>query len=202
VIIKMAPHRRVVDNVITSHGLPDIKIEVSPDFRFLGELKFTLLDAARVEAFLFVEEDEVHQIKRLFIAQFEAYLPDNNYTYQYPEMDRVRLGDHDYMTDGGVLILERVVKRRPEGDIAEWVRWMQTQGFDHHRWNELAYRRFVRVVDRVQRSELLLLYFENLRTRAVKADDLLTCGHSDPRVSELETQVHASALKSFAIVQG
>lgn len=198
----MAPHRRVVDNIVTSHGLPQIKIQVSRQLRYLGELKFTLLDVARVEAFLFAEEDDVHQIKRLFIAQFEAYLPDNQYTYQYPEMDRQRLGDHDYMTDGGTLILERVLKRRPEGDIAEWVRWMHTQGYDYHRWNELAYRRFVRVVDRVQRSELLLLYFENLRTRAVRADDLLTRGHSDPRVSELETQVLHSALKTFSIAQG
>lgn len=201
-IIKMTPHRRAVDNLVTSHGLPDIKIRVADTLRYMGELKFTLMDAARVEMFLFAEDDVNYQFKRIFVVQFEGYLPDNDFRYEYPALEQVQLGQHGYMTDGGVLMLDRVMKRRPEGDIAVWVNWLKQQGYDPRLWNDMGYRRFVRLVDKSQRNEILLLYFENLYTQEERAEELLRAGESDPRLLELKAQVHANALRSFLIEQG
>lgn len=200
-IIKLSPHRRVLDNVIISNGLPSIRLRVAPELVYLGELKFTLMDVSRVELFLFAQAER-DNLQRILTVQFEGYLPDNTYCYEYPQMPTVRLGEHDYLTDGGVLRLDSVLKRRPEGDIAYWVSWLRAKGFRYPQWNELVYRRFVRLLDKANRNELLILYFENLKPTGYNADYLLS-EHTNPDIrAGLIDQTYHNALNTIKVIQG
>ncbi len=203
-IIRMSPHRRVNDdNVLVSHGMPPIRLQVVPRLTLRTHLKFTMADVAYVEAFVFGETD-LHgtRIDRLLVVQFEGYLPDNTYSYDYPDMDVVKLGQHDYLSDGGVLKLDALLRRRPEGDIKHWVMALKAQGYDPLRWNDLAYQRYVRILDRARRSELLLLYFENLDLHGQRADSLLYDPARAEDLRAVKAAVRASARLAFSVVQG
>lgn len=200
-IIKFAPKRVVSGQTLKSNNLPEITIEVSDTLHYVGEMRFTLIDVSRVELFLFAESVE-QVVQRLFVVQFESYLPDNNFTYQYGPMEKVRLGQHDYMTDSSALKFDRVLRRRPEGDIAHWLHWLKRQGYDYTRFNDMIYQRFVRILDKFARSEMLMLYFENLNLYNLTADDLLKDGTGAHRLPELRAALYEHFRQSVKVTQG
>ncbi len=200
-IIKFAPKRVVSQQTLKSNALPDITLEVSDKLPYLGEMRFTMTDIARVELFLFAEAIE-DVIQRLLVVQFEGYLPDNNFTYQYGAMETVRLGKHDYLTDSSALKFDRVLRHRPEGDIAHWLHWLKREGYDYTRFNDVIYQRFVRILDKSARSEMLMLYFENLSLYNLTADDLLKDGPGAHRLPELRAALYEHFMQSVKVTQG
>lgn len=200
-IIKFSPKRVVSHQTLKSNSLPEIAIEVDDALRYLGEMRFTLIDVSRVELFLFAESVE-QVVQRLFVVQFESYLPDNNFTYQYDPMEKVRLGEHNYLTDSSALKFDRVLRRRPEGDIAHWLHWLKRQGYDYTRFNDMIYQRFVRILDKFARSEMLMLYFENLSLYNLTADDLLKDGIGATRLPELRAALYQHFSQSIKVTQG
>lgn len=200
-IINMVPQRRVRDNIISSNAMPAIHIKVYPPLKFLWVQKFVVMESHHVEMYLFAET-EGDNIKRLLTVQFEGYLPDNDFTYDYDVTRKVRLGAHDYLHDTGVLKLDAVLKRRPEGDIAAWVTWLRSQDYDYDKWNELIYSRFVRVIDVGKRNEILFLYFENLKDLGYGVDDLVSGGKHSGMLAGLSVQVDQRALDSFSVIKG
>jgi hypothetical protein len=200
-MISASPQRSVQNNILTSHAMPNISLRVSNHFAYLGNLKFTVIEVTSIDLFLFAVT-EGNDIKRLLTIQFEGYLPDNDYTYDYPVDQTVRLGANQYLADGGVVKLGGARKRRPEGDIAYWTRWLQEQGYDFEKWNEMGYRRFVRVLDRARKNELLILYFENLRYLGFTADGLLKNGSAAAQMPQLMQAMYDRALLSLDVLEG
>jgi len=200
-IIKFAPKRIVSQQTLKSNAFPDITLKVDDTLRYLGEMRFTMTDIARVELFLFGEAIN-NVIQRLLVVQFEGYLPDNNFAYQYDAMETVRLGNSDYMTDSSALKFDRVLRRRPEGDIAHWLHWLKREGYDYTRFNDVIYQRFVRVLDKSARSEMLMLYFENLSLYNLSADDLLKDGTGAHRLPELRAQLFEHFTQRVKVTQG
>ena len=201
-LIHLTPQRRVNNNVVTSSAMPAIRVKVHESLNYLGNYKFIIMDMAKVDLYLFAETEDSN-IKRLFLVQFEGYLPDNEYSYDYPIKDQITLGKNLYLHDGGILKLDRVQERRPEGDIAKWIHWLQEKGFAYELWKELAYHRFVRLIDSAKRNELLMIYFENLQDQGLQADNLLNKdGAQHEQLPGLLEAVQKRALESFEIAQG
>lgn len=200
-IINMIAQRRVRDNILSSGAMPAIHFKINPPFRFLWTQRFVVMETQHVELFLFAEVDG-NNVKRVLTFQFEGYLPDNAYTYDYEITRTVRLGGSDYLHDTGVLRLDAVLKRRPEGDIAAWVTWLRQHGYAYDKWNELLYSRYVRVLDKAHRNELLILYFENLKLTEYRIDDLLAGGRASGMLAGLGVQAHTRALDTFAVIKG
>lgn len=200
-IIRFSPKRSFKNRVLTSNGMPEISLKVEEPLDFLGDLRFTLNDAARVEVFLFAQPHG-QTLQRLLVVQFESYLPDNSYRYQYDPMETITLGSSEYMTDGGALKFDRVLRRRPEGDIAHWLYWLKNKGYNHEHFNDMLYQRFVRVLDKSARSEILILYFENLERYELKADDLLKGGVGAHRLPELRAQLMKHFHESVSFLEG
>lgn len=203
-IINMTPQRHVTDNVLVSGAMPSIQIRVHPPLTSLTALKFVVMETQHVELYLFAERDEDGHLKRALTVQFEGYLPDNNFRYDYDLTHKVRLGDFDYLHDTGVLKLDAALKRRPEGDLAAWVGWLKTNGGgeSYPNWNELIYSRYVRLLDRARRDEILILYFENLKDLGYTVDDLVSGGPRAGDLPGLSAGVRQRALASFSVVKG
>lgn len=201
-IIPMSPRRRVQNNTIHSNAMPSITIEVDSSLQFISEMKFTRMEVCAIQLFLFAEVDGKN-IKRLLTLQFETYLPGNSYSFEYPRLTTdVQIGNKNYLTDGGILKLDAVLKKTGEGDIAYWVEWLKRDGYDYQQWKELAYSRFVRVLDKSARTEFLIVYFENLQQHGFHADDLLKDGQHKDKLPQLKQVVHQNALDAITVVKG
>lgn len=197
--MSVAKKRGVHQNILTSTFLPKISFDIDGGLDYLGNLKFSPNDIAAVDLYLFAAVGE-GLVKRLLLFQFEGYLPDNNYRYDYPIADNIRLGENDYLHDAGVLHIDRAVQKRPDGDIAHWSSWLTNQGYAP--LLETIYRRYVRLLDPHHRNEMLILYMENLALHAWKADDLLPHGAHHGEWPRIAQDLAHRALKSFTIVTG
>jgi hypothetical protein len=72
--------RRVKGQVLTSIYLPSIRVRFEKSFKYIGSQKFILYNRARVEQVFFVDADNQQRIKRMYMMQFEGYLPNINAT--------------------------------------------------------------------------------------------------------------------------
>src|SRR6266851_3988344 len=91
--------RGVKRQVLTSTSLPPIRIKLDKAFKYVGSQSFILYDRAQVEQHFFVNADKEKRIKRMYMMQFEGYLPNVNSTYDYPATKTVNLGGQTYIAN-------------------------------------------------------------------------------------------------------
>ena len=190
--------RRVKGRTLISDKMPRVRIKLDKAFEYVGSQRFILYDVAEVEQFFFVVPDKEKGIRRLVIAQFEGYLPNNTHTYDYKLSQTVRLGAHDYMTDFSVGNAELARKHRPDSDIDRAVRFLESKGYRAS--GDFMSRRFVRLLDETRRTELLLLYIEEMSGTGFRLADFMEGGRATPAEKEKIAQgLLDRALKSFSV---
>src|SRR5258705_396586 len=91
--------RRVKGHVLISTYLPSIRVRFDKRLKYVGSQKFILYERAQVEQHFFVAADKQGRIKRLYMVQFEGYLPNINATYDYPVTKTVDLGGQTYLVN-------------------------------------------------------------------------------------------------------
>src|SRR5512144_1322411 len=78
------PERVVHGSTITSQHDPAVEIRLPRAARYAGAARWDLYGIRDAELHVFVEADAQKRVQRLYWVQFEHYLPDNSYTYNYP----------------------------------------------------------------------------------------------------------------------
>lgn len=158
-----APLRTVKGQVLTSTSLPSIRLKFDKHFKYAGTQKFVLYGRSQAEQFFFIDTDRNGQIKRMYLVQFEGYLPNIDATYDYAVTETVALGGQTYIANSdSVPNVSALLKQEPESDAARAVAFLTNKGF--HLPESLKYRRFVRLVDDAKRNEFILLYIEVANT--------------------------------------
>ena len=85
------PDREVKGRVLTSKNTPQIRLKFGKMFKFAGSQDFVLYDRAKAEQYFFVEAEN-KKIKRLFMIQFESFLPGTDGKYDYNESQTLDIG--------------------------------------------------------------------------------------------------------------
>jgi len=180
--------RRVKGQVLTSTSLPPIRIKFDKAFKYVGSQRFILYDRAQVEQHFFVNADKQKRIKRMYMMQFEGYLPNIKATYDYPVTKTVSLGGQTYIVNAeGIPNVPAALKQNPQSDVARAASFLESKGY---RISEsIMFQRFVRLVDEAKRNEFILLYVEDAGTGASAEDDKRSQDISD------------RALKGFRILR-
>ena len=152
--------RRVKGQVLTSIYLPSISIRFDKRFKYIGSQKFILYDRAQVEQVFFVDADSQQRISRMYMVQFEGYLPKINATYDYPVTKTIRLGGQTYIVNAeSIPNVSAALKQEPQSDVAHAASFLKGKGY---RVSEsIKFQRFVRLVDDAKRNEFILLYVED-----------------------------------------
>ena len=149
--------------MLTSTSLPAIRLKFDKHFKYAGTQKFILYGRSQAEQFFFIDTDKTGQITRMYLVQFEGYLPNTNATYDYAVTETVPLGGQTYIANSdSVPNVSALLKQEPESDAARAVTFLTNKGF--HLPEALKYRRFVRLVDDAKRNEFILLYIEVANT--------------------------------------
>ena len=155
-----AEARRVKGQVLTSASLPRVRVKFEKPFRYVGRQGFILYERAQVEQYFFVDADRQGRIRRMYMAQFEGYLPSVNATYNYPPTKTVSLGGETYVVNAeSIPDVPAVLKQNPQSDVARAASFLEGKGY--HVGGSIMFQRFVRLVDEAKRHEFILLYVED-----------------------------------------
>jgi len=155
--------RRVKGRVLTSTSLPPIRIKFDKAFKYVGSQSFILYGRAQVEQHFFVSADKQQRIKRMYMMQFEGYLPNVNATYDYDATKTVNLGGQAYIVNAErIPNVPAALKQDPQSDVTRAASFLESKGY---RISEsIIFQRFVRLVDEAKRNEFILLYVEDSAT--------------------------------------
>src|SRR5437762_5738328 len=180
--------RWVKGRVLTSTSLPPIRIKYDKAFKYVGSQSFILYDRAQVEQHFFVNADKQKRIKRMYMMQFEGYLPKIKATYDYPVTKTVNLGGQTYIVNAeGIPNVPAALKQNPQSDVARAASFLESKGY---RISEsIMFQRFVRLVDDAKRNEFILLYVEESGTGASVENE------------KVRQEFSGRALKGFTILK-
>src|SRR5437588_13015887 len=157
--------RHVKGRVLTSTSLPPIRIKFDKAFKYVGSQSFILYDRSQVEQHFFVDSDKQKRIKRMYMMQFEGYLPNIKARCDYPLTKTVILGGQTYIVNSeGIPNVPAALKQNPQSDVTRAASFLESKGY---RISEsIIFQRFVRLVDDAKRNEFILLYVEDPGTGA------------------------------------
>ncbi|HEY6660981.1 MAG TPA: hypothetical protein VI031_07555 [Pyrinomonadaceae bacterium] len=181
--------RQVKDQILTSTSLPSIRVKFDDRFKYVGTQRFVLYERAQVEQHFFVDADSQRRIKRMYMVQFEGYLPGVDATYNYPVIETVTLGGQTYIVNAeSVPNVSAALKQNPQSDAARAASFLESKGY---RMSEsIRFQRFVRLVDETKRNEIIFLYIEE--AAAMSAEE---------KVGKVGKEFLTRALQGFTILK-
>jgi hypothetical protein len=98
-LLAQTPERIVEGHKLISKPLPAATLQFAEPFRHAGGRRFPVLELADAEPHFFVDADAQGKISRLFMVQFERYLPSNHETYQFPSHLTLDLNGRNFSHD-------------------------------------------------------------------------------------------------------
>lgn len=152
------PERFVEDNVLHSTALPGIRVRVDDAFAYLGKFEFTLKEMAYGERHVFADTSE-GKVERLFIFQFEGFLPGIDQTYNYDFTGAEVMAGFPVRQNTWAYSNEQALRENPQNEGALTARFVRSRGLELE--DELMMSRFVMLADDDRRHELILFYLEN-----------------------------------------
>ena len=186
--------RTVSGNTLYSKHDPPVRIAFDERFQHIGGQKFILYGTADVEQHFFVEEHPDGTLKSFFWIQFEGFLPDNDYTYDYSSsLLRLQIGAFDFFTDTEPGASNRFLR----------LGWPGTDGYLARKFaadkgytmpDNYAYARLVHIPDDASRKELLIIFMEDLAPTGWTGDTLREGGEHEGRWPEVEA-AHLDRIK-------
>ncbi len=192
------PQRTVQNNVITSTANPVIKIKVADELKYLGSFPFTLgSGVAAGERHVWVKADKNQRVTKLFILQFEGYVPGSPHRYNYQPRNVTLLGAHDYNANGFLYDDTQYHKEHP-GNEAEMTRkFLEARGYMLDA-EQLLYR-FYRSLPEDHRNEFLIFYIEPLKELGITMKDTTEDQDTD-REKQIVAAGRERALQAFKVL--
>jgi hypothetical protein len=189
--------RRVKGQELVSANLPKVRIKFDKPFKYVGQQNFVLYDVANAEQHFFVDTDKEGRIKRLYWIQFEGYLPSNSHTYRYKSNKTVDIAGLTFVADASALNIKATTSR-PDSDGSRAQSFLQSKGYRLAN-DEILMQRLVHLTDETKRSELMIIYMEDLSGLGVTAAELGKGGAAADRWPQISAELLDRALKGMKI---
>ena len=192
--------RSVAGNDLVSTYDPALTLRFDPAFRFIGGQKFVLYGVADTEQYFFVQTTEDDKLKSIYWVQYEAYLPDNRYTYDYDDSPlRVSLGDYEFFTDTAAFHYDPNKKRARGTDGAMVRQFLASKDYAYP--SEVMYARLVYLTDPSRRKELMVIYMEDLDAYGLTAEALNEGGAKAARYPDVEKRFLGRIRNTLTVLQ-
>ncbi|MGD2027311.1 MAG: hypothetical protein PVI99_05800 [Anaerolineales bacterium] len=192
----MPVKRTVENNVLYSNALPEMTLHVSSDFDYLGSLIFDLKDIALVERHIFVEAESGIAV-RMFIVQFEGFMPDNDYTYNWLIRTPMTLCGAEWQQNPYFFNNAENILTDPGAESDHTTRFLKANGLAVE--DELMMSRFARVVDDAQRHEIILFYIENVSSTGYTLEEFSVDGDIRLEFQQIADKLVARSLQHFKL---
>ncbi|HEX8560717.1 MAG TPA: hypothetical protein VF668_21670 [Pyrinomonadaceae bacterium] len=169
--------RRVSGLTLTSDAEPRVRIKFAKEFKYAGGHSFVLYDVANAEQHFFVDADARGRVRRLYWVQFEGYLPTNTRSYNYKSPNVVKVGALDFVADSQARRIpppDPAAAAKPANKISDGEQaraFLASKGYTLAS-DEALWQRLVHLTDASKRSELMVIYLEDLGGTGMTAADL------------------------------
>jgi hypothetical protein len=200
----MPVSRKVKGLTLTSNETPRVRIRFGKGFKYAGGQSFVLYDVANAEQHFFVDADARGRVRRLYWVQFEGYLPSNTHKYDYKSPGVVNIGGLDFFADAQArqipapdpALASRPANKISDGDHAR--SFLAAKGYRLFS-NEALWQRLVHMTDASNRSELMIIYLEDLEGTGLTAADLNEGGKAAGRWESVSKELLERARKGMTI---
>jgi hypothetical protein len=182
---------------LRSEKLPAIEIQIDPEFRYVGSTSFILDDIAHVEQHHFVVPDAERRVMRQLWFQFEGYLENNNHTYDYSDLESLRLNGLSFVHNAYPINIEDVYEARPTSDYAHVIDFLQEKGY--LLTGDMMSHRMI-WSDADLRNELMIIYWEVLDATGYRLSDLAEGGPAAAEWPALSQALQERSRSSFKIL--
>lgn len=183
--------------VLTSNGMPSVRMKFDKAFKYAGTQSFILYDVAHAEQHFFVDADKAGRIKRMYWIQFEGYLPSNNNTYKYKPTKNVNIAGLDFIADA----YARNVKANPgraDSDGSRARAFLETKGY-RMASDEVISQRLVHLVGESKREEIMIIYLEDLSAMGLTAADVAKGGRAFAQWNQISKELIERTLKNMEV---
>lgn len=186
--------RQVVGQALISKSDPPLTLRFDSRYRYLGGQKFVLYGVADTEQHFFVELDDQGALLSVFWVQYEAYLPEVDYSYNYDDSPlRLSLGGLEFFTDTAAFEFDPDKPRARGTDGARVREFLALHGLSYPR--QVTYARAVHLPDETRRSELMIIFMDDLARYGLSAAAVNEGGAEHARWAEIEA-AHLQRLQS------
>lgn len=213
VLPEKALKRSVATNVLISKDLPKIEITVDNEFRFMGQFDFEILASsdeypedvqgktvATGERYIFASMDENRSVSKLFIVQFEGFLPENDFIYNYNFSNAESIGENRYRHNTWFYDSKKLAQENPDGEGAKTRAFLEGKGYVLE--DEFMMSRFVGLASEDRKNEIIIFYLEMLnKTTGISLEEYEN-SISDEKAKSIRDSFIERSRKSFDITKG
>jgi hypothetical protein len=187
----------VQGQVLTSAGMPSIRLKFDKAFKYVGTQSFILYNVAHAEQHFFVDADNAGRVKRMYWIQFEGYLSSNTNTYKYASTKTVNLAGLDFIADA----YARNIKANPGRSDSDGSRARAYLASKQLRLasDEVISQRLVHLVDESKRDEVMIIYLEDLSAMGLTAADVAEGGKAFGQWNQISKELLERALKNMEV---
>ncbi len=190
--------RTVSGNDLVSDHDPAAILRFDPAYHYIGGQKFILYGVADTEQHFFVETSADDKLQSVYWVQYEAYLPNKRYTYDYDDSPlRLALGSYEFFTDTEAFSFDPNKKRRRGTDGAMARQFLASKGYSYP--SEVLYARLVYLTDEARNKELMIIFMDDLARYGAIAAELQEDGGNAERWPEFE-QAHLERIENTLAV--
>lgn len=197
--------RKVKGSTLTSDATPRVEMKFDKAFKYVGGQSFVLYDVANAEQHFFVDADAQGRVRRLYWVQFEGYLPGNTHKYNYKSPRTVNVGGLDFFADSQARQIpapdpaaQKPPNKISDGDYAR--SFLASKGY-RLASSEALWQRLVHMTDASNRSELMVIYLEDLSGTGLTAADLNEGGKAAARWEAVSKELLERAQKGMTITR-
>jgi hypothetical protein len=193
-----APEREVKSNRLISRSDPAITIQVPRSAVYLGAERWDLYDVADCELHLFVEAYPDKTVKAMYWIQFEAYLQNNEHTYDYSEDESFAFGGRPFRKSSNFGPTNNTPRAGGDGERTRQMLARAGYKLPAERMSV----RLVHLTDESRRKELMIIYAEDLAPSGYTAAQLLDGKELRPEWKNVERGLVERAMKRIKLDPG
>ena len=201
--------RTVDDQLLISPATPSFNIRVAEDLSYVGSFDFEIIadseeypldvqgqPVAAGERFVFAAADDGQTISKLFIVQYEGFLPENEFTYNYDFSDAGMIGGYKFRHNVWLYDARQSALERPLGEGAKTLAFLEEKGLSVE--PDFMMSRFVGLASEDRKNEIIIFYQEMLKgSTGYTSADLDTIPEHE--LAEIKQALEERARASFAI---
>lgn len=190
--------RPVNDNIVLSSTNPSLAIKIDESLSFLGRHPIRIRDVAAGERIVFADTDGT-KVRRLFILQFEGFLPGIDGYYRYDLSASPVVAGYPFRSNGFAFNLAASLENEPGGEAADTGRFLVAQGLEAPR--DWAMWRSLTVTDVARRNELILFYVEDAADHGLTLAEIYEPGtfRATPAWIRLQAEMEQRANAAFQL---
>lgn len=188
----------VQDDVLISLHEPALAISVDAAFTFVGSHPISIRDVGAGERFVFVEATD-KAIRRLFIAQFEGFLPGVDDYFRYDLTGKPVVAGYPFRSNAYAFDLSESIASNPTGESASTHRFLRAKGYSVP--NQWMMWRSLTIADAQKKKELILFYVEDAASTGLTVADFYAGDSVTKEWVEIQEGLKTRANRAFQVAE-